>query len=144
MDIHSSLSFRLHTLVYTLDAIADRVITQSSSINFSQFLTLLCVYQNPNTTQKFVAGWLRVTEATVSYTIQKLSDAKLISVSKSMFDTRKNTVTLTPEGVTLVESLYAKLEESSKHLFSVLPKGRLAQLDTDVEKLVNTLNNKVS
>lgn len=97
MDIHSSLSFRLHTLVYTLDAIADRVITQSSSINFSQFLTLLCVYQNPNTTQKFVAGWLRVAEATVSYTIQKLSDAKLISVSKSTFDTRKTPLGLHPK-----------------------------------------------
>lgn len=143
MNMRSSLSFRLHTLVYTLDTIADRVISQSSSINFSQFLTLLCVYQNPNTTQKFVAGWLRVTEATVSYTIQKLSDAKLLSVNKSTLDTRKNTIKLTPEGITLVQDLYAKLEESSRHLFAVLPKGRLAQLDKDVEKLVNTLNNTV-
>ena len=141
MDIASTLTFRLHSLVYALDAVADRIITQNSPINFPQFLVLICIHQNPEATQKFVAQWLRITEATVSYTVNKLVTAGYLEVEQSAIDNRKNILKLTPKGVTLVGRLHSQLEQSIRPLFATIPKRRLARLDRDIDALLNVLNN---
>ena len=141
MDIASTLTFRLHSLVYALDAVADRIITQNSPINFPQFLVLICIHQNPEATQKFVAQWLRITEATVSYTVNKLVTAGYLEVEQSAIDNRKNILKLTPKGVTLVGRLHSQLEQAIRPLFATIPKRRLARLDRDIDALLNVLNN---
>ncbi|MFZ2513310.1 MAG: MarR family transcriptional regulator [Candidatus Saccharimonadales bacterium] len=141
MNISSTLSFRLHNLVYALDAVADRIITQNSPINFPQFLVLICIHQNPEATQKFVAQWLRITEATVSYTVNKLVKAGYLEVGRSAIDNRKNVLKLTPEGGILVGRLYGQLEQAIKPLFATMPARRLARLDRDIDALLNVLNN---
>lgn len=144
MDIASTLTFRLHALVYTLDTIADSVITRQSPINFSQFLVLLSVYQHSGATQKHIASWLHITEATVSYTVSKLVGAGLLIAAPSPQDGRKNSLTLTDDGQALVQRLYTQLDQAIKPLFATLPKTRLKRLDRDIEMLVGVLNNHPS
>lgn len=140
----NSFSFKLHSLTYTVDKLANKIIKENSDINFPQFFILLCVTQHPGQSQKFAASWLQVTEATVSHMVSKMAKLNLISIKEHTKDTRKKKIYATLDGKNLVNNIYPLMEqELAKHL-SVISKDRLEQMITDFSSMKQSIDKNIN
>lgn len=136
----NNISFRLHALVYSMDKLAAQVLRAHDSYTFPQFLVVLCVYSNPSVTQKFVADWLQITEATVSYTVKRLVAAGLITIEPSSKDSRSKSLSVTKEGATFVETIYPKLEEALTPHYKKLASKQVSELQAIINVLHTSMN----
>jgi DNA-binding MarR family transcriptional regulator len=142
MDPSSTISFQLHSLVYIIDKLADSVLKENTSLSFPQFLIILCIQQNPLCTQKYIAEWLNITEATVSYMIKNLKKAGYVLVSTDPTDHRQRHVNNTKKGQDLIDFIYPLLEESLSPHFMVINAKDLIILQRSIEAIHLSLGKK--
>ncbi len=136
----NEISFRLHALVYSIDKIANQVLREHGSNTFPQFLVVLCVYTNPHSTQKFIADWLQITEATVCFTVKRLVAAGLIHVEADPNDLRTKRLTATSSGIKFIESVYPKLDQAIAPHYSKLTPKQLSDLMNSISILQTSIN----
>ncbi len=142
MKPSESLSYRLHALVYSIDKLASRTLKQQGSINLSQFLVVLCAYQNPGQSQRFAADWLQLSEATVSYMISKLEVSGYVNLKNDTADVRSKQVYVTDKGRQLIERVYPVLERDLTVHFDAVSSGDLAKITQGINKIYESINNK--
>lgn len=135
MQPSSTLSFRLHALVYSMDSLAGRVLKQHTDISFPQFLIVLCAHQNPGHSQRFAAEWLQITEATVSYLVKRVADNNYIEARKDAADSRAKRIYATHKGCRLIEELYPLLEQALAPHVNQLNNHELLGMTKAIDKL---------
>ncbi|MEI7918318.1 MAG: MarR family transcriptional regulator [Candidatus Saccharibacteria bacterium] len=143
MDPSNTLSYKLHAVVYSIDALSNRIFKDYSDINFPQFLIILCAYQNPGHTQKFSASWLQLTEATVSYMVKVVHKKGYIEVRLDEDDLRTRNIFVTDSGKELIERIYPMLEESLGGLFGDIDSKKMAEFVQGLDLVYKSLNNKM-
>lgn len=139
MKPSDTTSYKLHAIVFIMDHIAKTYIKQISKISFEQFLTMLCIYENPWHTQKFVADWLKLTEATLSYMINKLLQLEYVVVTTSNEDKRIKQLNLTTKWKKEIESIYPHLEEKMKNMFGWIWEDNLESFEKNVDSIFKML-----
>lgn len=139
MKPSNTLSFKLHAIVCMIDEIASYLLKQNTNINLPQFLVLLCVYENPGSSQKFIANWLQLTEATVSYTVKVVIEKGYLKIESDKSDLRGNRVLITSSGRNLIEQAYPMYEKTLEKYFSVLSKSELNLFVTYLNKIINSI-----
>jgi DNA-binding MarR family transcriptional regulator len=146
MKPSSTLSFRLHALVYSIDSLACRVVNAHADISFPQFLVILCAFENPGRTQKFAAEWLQITEATISYMVKRLVHANYLEVKKGKADGRTKKVYATEKGRLLIDELYPVLEKKLEPHFDKLNTKKRKVMQEGIETIHESIKklNEVS
>jgi len=110
MKPSDTISYKLHAIVFIMDAIARSYIKNNSEITFEQFLVMLCVYENPWHTQKFLADWLQLTEATTSYMANKIENIWFLEFRQENWDKRSKKLYLTDKWKLIIDKIYPALE----------------------------------
>ena len=138
--ISDDIAYKLHALVYSIDREASKLVKQHSSINYPQFLIMLCFYQNPGQTQKFAANWLQLTEATISHMVKNLAVLGLLQLRKDVKDSRVNRVMTTNKGTKTVEYIYPKLTNIMEASYMSLGSKRVEQFSETLDELHKLIN----
>lgn len=135
-----ALSYELHKLTARLDRAADGLLRSAEGISYSRFLALFAVRETGGT-QREVAEWLGLSEASMSRMASVLARDGLLSVDRVPGAGNRRRLRLTPEGARLVadggrlleESFAALVERSSVPAAAYRRHTRrlLAQLDAD-------------
>lgn len=105
-----TISYKLHAIVFIMDAIARSYIKNNSEITFEQFLVMLCIYENPWNTQKFLADWLQLTEATTSYMANRIEKMWFLEIKQDKDDKRSKKLYLTDKWKSIIDKMYPALE----------------------------------
>jgi DNA-binding MarR family transcriptional regulator len=142
MKFANTFSFKVHALTYAIDYLANQVLKKNSTLNFPQFLILLCYTQNPGQTQKFGAQWLQITEATVSYMVKKMFRQGYLSFVQDKDDHRIKHLFPSQQCIDSVQKLYPLLEKAlSKHLYSVADQDMKVSLKV-MDQLMDSLKTE--
>ncbi len=139
MQPASTLSFRLHALVYSIDKLGSAVLKQHTSVSFPQFLVILCAHQNPGHTQKFAAEWLQLTEATVSYLVKRLVQTDYLAIKQDAADGRTKRVYATEKGHTLISKIYPLLEKALEPHVRKLSSDELAGMQKSISTIFESI-----
>lgn len=139
MKPSNTLSFKLHAVVCLLDEVANKLLQEGSNISLPQFLIVLCVYENPGSSQKFIAKWLQLTEATISHNLKLVLKKDLIKIKTDEKDSRFNKVYVTKKGSKTIEFLYPIYEDSLSKNFSSINKNEHEILSNSLDKLIESL-----
>lgn len=108
----SPLTYRLHEMVWLMDAIADRRLKRRFGISYAKFLPLAILTDLEPSTQHNLALHLRQTDAAVSRSLGVLAREGLVEIGVSPAHPRRNEVRLTAEGRELARRCGAYLEAS--------------------------------
>ena len=138
--ITDDLAYKLHALVYSIDNEAAKVLKASSRVNYSQFLMILCFYQNSGQTQKFAAHWLQLTEATVSHTVKNLAKSDLLKISKDPQDSRVHHIYPTKSGTQIIKSVYPLLVKMMAEHYKSLGKKNVELFSSMIDELNKSIN----
>lgn len=140
MNPSTTISFQLHSLVYAIDKLASDVLRRHTDINFSQFLIILCAYQNPGQTQKFAADWLQITEASVSYMVKKMIHEEYLRIEQDVSDSRAKKIYATQTGIDAIDKLYPLLEQALAPNLTILDAQEREILTRGVGKLITSIH----
>lgn len=102
----------LHLLVGRIDRAADVLLRERHGTSFSRYRMLLGVALLDTPTQRRLAGWLAISEASTSRMIGVLADAGLLTVDRARDPGNRRAVRLTAQGWSLVEACTAELDEA--------------------------------
>ncbi len=139
MQPASTLSFRLHALVYSIDKLGSAVLKQHTSVSFPQFLVILCAHQTPGHTQKFAAEWLQITEATVSYQVKRLVQTGYLEIKQDTADGRTKRVHATKKGQQLITTIYPVLEKALEPHIGKLSSDELARMQKGINVIYESI-----
>jgi len=129
-NVTDSTAFKLHRATVLIDRLADDYLLTNHGIRYAPFLVLLMARVLGPTTQQSIATNLGVSRASVTQRVGVLVDAGWLSTTKSVADSRANTVELTDAGAALVESAWVGLETKQDGLGDGVDEaGLVRQLD---------------
>lgn len=120
IDYSQTYVYKLHTLTSTLDKAFDIVLIKYADISFSQFSLLLGVGQFESASQQSIANFLHVTSSAVSRQVELAKRNGYLDVSVERGNRRKNCISLTPKGHTVIQKGHEALEN---HLFKIFADG---------------------
>jgi MarR family transcriptional regulator for hemolysin len=123
-----------------MDKLARVVLKSNSDVNLPQFLAILCVYENPGQSQKFIADWLQLTEATVSYMVNKLSETDYLKFEKNSNDNKSRKVYVTKRGTGLVKKIYPLLEKTIEPHISIINDDKLFEMLKNIDAIKESID----
>ena len=139
--MNTPLSFLFNEIVWTMNKHADKMLKDHFDITFKQFLLLATLARAQPTTQHNLARCLEYSDAAVSRMANKLADVNYVLIKKDPTHGKKNVLTLSDTGLTIVASASQILEEA--FLPSVSDAGlRSSDLSMQLAKLNETLKEK--
>lgn len=141
MKPSTTLSFQLHGLVYSIDKLAAELLKAESDINFPQFLIVLCAYQHPGCSKKYMADWLQLTEATVSSTSSKVFAKGYIKISADSKDARAKKIVVTRKGRQLVDRIYPIFEAALEPHFKAVSAADQKKLQHSIITIKASIDN---
>lgn len=139
MKPSDTISYKLHAIVFIMDAIARNYIKNNSEITFEQFLVMLCIYENPWNTQKFLADWLQLTEATTSYMANKIEKIWFLEIKQDEGDKRSKKLYLTKKWKSIIDKIYPALECIMSKKLSQIGGEKIEQFNEWVNLIFDTL-----
>lgn len=139
MKPSDTISYKLHAIVFIMDAMARAYIKNNSEITFEQFLVMLCAYENPWHTQKFLADWLQLTEATTSYMANKMESIWLIEFKQDKLDKRSKKLYLSKKWKWIIDEIYPALEWLMSKKLTEIWGEKIAQFNEWVNLIFDAL-----
>lgn len=134
-QFNKSLIYKIHQLMYCMDAVAEQVIATNTNLNYTEFLVLLALNEKPDSTQEEIALWANFTKSTASKTIDKLVKKSFLSRTENTIDRRQKDLVVTPAGQTEFEIAKRLVEQMTKYVFEVLSPSEIEQLDSIFDKI---------
>lgn len=132
----SNFCFKLHSLMFAMDKIADVLLRKELNITYSKFLVLMSVGYCPNKSQKCIADHLDHTEAAVSRQISILEKEGLVKIKLNNDNKREKLVDITKKGEELLEKSFEILSQATDNLLSTLNKEEVDISDKSLDKLI--------
>lgn len=112
--ITESLAFALHRATVLVDRAADLFLRARHDVSYSLFSVLLLIGTHDGPTQREVADMLGVSRASITQRVAELRRRGLVLAEAHPTDARAVTLTLTPEGGTLLERAWRDLESGDE------------------------------
>jgi DNA-binding MarR family transcriptional regulator len=97
------LSFALHQLTARMDLVADRILRDQLDISYPRFLALFAIDLLDRPSQRDLAGWLGLSEPSVSRTVRGLEADELVQMLATPGGGNRRTLDLTPDGKSVVQ-----------------------------------------
>lgn len=132
----SNFCFKLHSLMFAMDKIADVLLRKELNITYSKFLVLMSVGYCPNKSQKCIADHLDHTEAAVSRQVSNLEKDGLVKIKLNNDNKREKLVDITKKGEGLLEKSFEILSKATDNLLSTLSKKEVDIMDKSLDKLI--------
>ena len=128
----SRITFTLNELVYVLNSTADRLLSASFELTYSQFLFLVTLMSQDKPTPSFLAECLGVSRAAVSQRLWWFQERNLVKVSRVSGNGKNLSLELTRKGDLVATQSADFLEKEFRLLFD-------GGGSVDLEKLDQTL-----
>jgi MarR family transcriptional regulator, lower aerobic nicotinate degradation pathway regulator len=112
------------------EEVADRELTPP------QFALLVALHRSPGADQISLSREVGIDRSTVADVVGRLRARGLVSRSRDVRDARRNTVRLTPQGTTLVETLAPAVLNAQERLLTPLDDAERAELLRLLTKVV--------
>ena len=129
----------MFALAFSLDKVADRLLRARRGLTLSLFRILIALKFLPKTSQRSVADFWGITEASASRQIDILVKKKLLDKSRNPDNQREYLLALTPRGAKELKTTIGILDGAFEKLFrEVNPKERLA-LSSLLRRLLDLL-----
>lgn len=122
-----------------IDTEIEQVLSKGFNITLADFQTLLPVAVLTTCTQKDVALFNLVSEASVSRKVQDLIERGLIVKKQDASDARKSILTLTPKGRLMVIRVQTKVIKRMEDVFAELPKSTRREVSNGLQKMMRIL-----
>lgn len=139
MKYADTFSYKVHALTFTIDFLANQILKKETSINFPQFLILLCFTENPGESQKFASEWIQVTEATVSYMIKKMTEKGYLQFQNHPEDRRTKKIFPTFEGSALIQRVYPMLEKTLETHIKKIPSEDVQTMRSSIDTIIQSI-----
>jgi len=140
-------------LVFFLDKITDNILNKELRIGLSQFRILMVLAKHPESSQRTIAEFWNITEASANRQITNLSREKLITKKVNPRSKREHLLTLTSAGkekidraISLMDKLFEKkfktVEAKDRKLLADLLQNLLTSMEIDKKLFHNIKSNK--
>ena len=138
MNTEQPLTHLMHKSIWLMDRYADQLLTTHFSISFNRFYVLAILGTVEPTTQHALAECLNYSDAAVSRMITHLQEENLVTQTADPHHGRKNVITLTNAGRTLLTKCNQLLEGVFDDLLKATNIDR-EHLRKDMETIVTSL-----
>jgi DNA-binding MarR family transcriptional regulator len=128
METTDTLRYLLQHTSTIMQRQADQVLQERLGIGMSQFKILSTLQDRPNVQQRFLAGSLGQTEASISRQIKLLIEKAMVAVQINPKNRREHVTILTPKGVKVTQAARDTLEEYHEPAFGLLTDKEKQQL----------------
>lgn len=125
-----------------IDTEIEQVLRKGFDITLTDFQTLLPIAVLTTCTQKDIALFNLVSEASVSRKIQELISRGLVVKKQDQHDARKSLLSLTTKGRLMVIKLQARVIKRMEQVFAELPKETRREVSDGLQKMVRLLAKK--
>ncbi|MEO6509052.1 MAG: MarR family transcriptional regulator [Patescibacteria group bacterium] len=133
-----NISYNLHKVVFMLDKIADKALSDHLAMTFSQ-LKILMAIKNECVSQKDIAEYWDITEAAISRQVEILVGSGLISREENSKNRRQNILKMTKEGEIKLEEAFNVLDSHYDEIFKELDENEKKILVEGLHKLLKVL-----
>lgn len=140
MNFKHSIGYLLHELAHLLDAESDQVLSQRLGIRFAQFKILIVLEERDEITQKVIARSLNQTEASISRQIKILRSMDLIQSRISPANRRQHIISITGNGLRMVEKAASTLNAHHSPMFEKLSEHQQIQITEALQLIKLSLN----
>ncbi|GAB4143383.1 MAG: hypothetical protein OHK0017_00700 [Patescibacteria group bacterium] len=140
-DFKNSFGYLLHKMVLLMDRSVDLDLNRELQISYPQFLMLMAIDQNQQTSQAGVADFLCTTQAAVSRQIENLVSKNLVIRHEDEHNRRQNQLRLTSDGEKLIARAYQLISRKSDSLFRVLSEQEHMQFSQILTKLIGEISD---
>ncbi len=128
-DWSKSFMYTLHETYFLVEKrLEQRLSKDEDGITFSQFLVLIPLHCDQNSSQSDVADFLHLTEATVSRHIATLEKEGLLKKKEVPDNRRKHLLTLTARGEDAFKRAHGTVEKELREIFSVVDEKDRARM----------------
>jgi len=120
----------------SLQKIADRVLRSEIGLTLSQFRMLMVIDRHPGSSQKCVADFWGVEEASVSRQIDILAKKKFVVRTTSARSKREHILALTKGGKRMLGKAIAAIDRQSENMFGTVTQKQRRDLSVRLEQLL--------
>lgn len=138
-DWSKSFMYAIHQTHFLLEKRLVSRLQQAGRISFSQFLVLIALSCSSNPSQREVADFLFITEATVSRHIEALRAGGYLSRSNNPNSRRSHILTLTEKGRREIKKTQEVLNQELDAVFLPIKDEERKSISTAFERIVNSL-----
>lgn len=138
------IMYSIHELHSLVQKQLEQTLTKEKAISFSQFMVLVgfaCEEKNP-LSQKAIAEYSNLTEATVSRHITTLVSLNYLSKEENKENRRKSRITITKKGITAFKKAEAILNRELTTIFITVSEKDLKQVTKVFSTIIQTLLTK--
>lgn len=129
------ITFTLNEVVNVLNASADRLLRSKFDLTYSQFLFLVTLAALDKPTASFLAECLGVSRAAVSQRLTWFESRKYIEVSRADGSNKNLSLSLTKEGLALVNNSSEFLENEFRQVFESVASVDLGELNATLMQI---------
>ncbi|TDF92812.1 MarR family winged helix-turn-helix transcriptional regulator [Paenibacillus piri] len=142
MKLYDEPNYKLHSLTYMLDAIAEKIVQQLAGISFAQYLVLVAVGEVHIVTVTGIARWLNVQPPTSSHLCRKLESTGHLVIKVSDESLREKRITITQKGEEVLSLVNPKLEAMFASKFEKIPLAEREQFMKTLDTLLAELKKE--
>jgi len=135
------VTHQLHSVVSILDKMADEILKNQFHFSYPEFIILLAISCNPNTSQSILTSWTGYTKGLISKKVELFRQKNLATVKASQQDRRQTFVSLTKKGENLLSKINRVLEDRFETIFLPNEKAELSQLNETLGKILTRISN---
>lgn len=129
-------------LTVNLQKVADRILHSEINLTLSQFRMLMAINHHPGLSQKDIADFWGIEEASVSRQIGILTDKKLISIKNRAASKREHSLSLASPGKKIIEKAILVIENQSEDIFRDVGQKQREDLYALLELLINSVKRE--
>ncbi len=133
--------YAIHQTYFLAEKRLEQRLLAAKGITFSQFLILLAIHCKKNPSQRMVADFLYLTEATVSRHVDALEHVGLLRRTADTDNRRQKILTMSTEGKTAFAAAHAIIERELGIIFSGIPKKDRTLIMQAFQGVIKVLNH---
>jgi DNA-binding MarR family transcriptional regulator len=128
METIEALSYLLGHTSAIMQRQADQVLQERLGVGIAQFKLLTALHERPQVQQRFLAGSLGQTEASISRQVKLLTEKSMLVAQVNPKNRREHIMTLTPKGVKITQAAREILDAYHEPTFALLSDKEKHQL----------------
>jgi DNA-binding MarR family transcriptional regulator len=142
LDWSKSFMYAIHQTYFLAEKRLEHRLLTAKGITFSQFLILLAIHCKKHPSQRVVADFLYLTEATVSRHVFALEQIGLLSRESATDNRRQNILSMTQKGATAFAAAHKIIDAELNTIFSSIPKKDRALIMQAFQGVIKVLNHR--
>jgi MarR family transcriptional regulator, organic hydroperoxide resistance regulator len=137
MQFSKTIVYKLHQIIYSLDAQANQVLATNFDISYDDFMVLNLIYNYPQINQQNLAATLRLGKSAISQRLNKLEQRNFLKRKASNNSRRENKLGLTSKGTDMFLKASGLLDKNSNEIFQHLKDAK--KFDTELDIIIKAM-----